>query len=135
MKYQSGGSILKHYKGSVVKALIDVYPSLNLSPGDFDHMIRTSPFTSPPLASVLSSPPGTSLSTNVFVDKYWHKFEHRKLFFDSIAKKRDFDPLLAANWYNVPFSAYCDEKVHLFLSSYYFQSLIDVSSRFSLFFI
>eukprot|EP00026_Physarum_polycephalum_P003327 Phypoly_transcript_03337.p1 GENE.Phypoly_transcript_03337~~Phypoly_transcript_03337.p1 ORF type:complete len:777 (+),score=98.56 Phypoly_transcript_03337:66-2333(+) len=91
IKMPSGGSVLKHYNGSAIKAIIDVYPSLNLSPGDFDHMTH----------------------------KYWQKLENRKQFFDTIAKKMNFDPLLAENWYNLPYSSYYDEKLAYSVLTFY----------------
>jgi hypothetical protein len=43
-------------------------------------------------------------------EKYW-TFEARRRFFDDLAKTHGFDPLIAKNWYSVPYKAIENEKV------------------------
>ena len=46
--------------------------------------------------------------------KYWDKKEHRKLFFDDLARTKGFDPLVAENWYSIDKETVLAEKVRLF---------------------
>jgi hypothetical protein len=48
------------------------------------------------------------------IGNYWHSESNRKKFFDDFAKKKRFDPLVAANWYCVTREEIEAEKVHTF---------------------
>jgi len=71
---EKGSSIMNKYRGSIKKALKDVYPDLALEDGKF-HYVPT---------------------------KYWtHSTANRRKFFDDYAVLRGFDPLVARNWYGI----------------------------------
>ena len=42
---------------------------------------------------------------------YWHNPKNRKSFLNSFAKSREFDPLVAENWYNITKDSILNEKV------------------------
>jgi len=67
------------------------------------------------------------LFPNIGLDE--SKFPHiavldRKRFFDEIAEKSGFDPLLARNWYQITYSKFASEKGASIMSSYYKGSFV-----------
>eukprot|EP00026_Physarum_polycephalum_P003286 Phypoly_transcript_03296.p1 GENE.Phypoly_transcript_03296~~Phypoly_transcript_03296.p1 ORF type:complete len:460 (+),score=53.46 Phypoly_transcript_03296:645-2024(+) len=72
-KEHKGSSVLSRHGYSVVKALLSIYPSIGLDESKFTIMKK----------------------------RYWDSPTNRKYFFDKFAAGRNFDPLLASNWYTV----------------------------------
>eukprot|EP00026_Physarum_polycephalum_P001152 Phypoly_transcript_01153.p1 GENE.Phypoly_transcript_01153~~Phypoly_transcript_01153.p1 ORF type:complete len:800 (+),score=123.64 Phypoly_transcript_01153:87-2486(+) len=79
---KGGSSIIAHYKGSYMHAIVDVYPELQLDERRFAVMPRY----------------------------YWHNPKNRRNFLNSFAKSREFDPLIAENWYSITKDAILTEK-------------------------
>jgi len=72
--FNSGGvSLLHHFGGSYMRALIVAYPELNLKLQNFSN----------------------------FTDNNWKNPMHRRQFFDQFASANGFDPLVALNWYSI----------------------------------
>eukprot|EP00026_Physarum_polycephalum_P002910 Phypoly_transcript_02919.p1 GENE.Phypoly_transcript_02919~~Phypoly_transcript_02919.p1 ORF type:complete len:813 (+),score=74.97 Phypoly_transcript_02919:109-2547(+) len=69
---KGSGSVLSYYGGSVVKALLDLYPDVQFNEAEFGSILR----------------------------RTWHQNRRRDLF-DAFAAKQGFDPLVAENWYPI----------------------------------
>jgi len=69
---QGGAAILKHYKGSFIKALQDLYPELKLQQNKLTKKVRN-----------------------------WKNSRKRKEFFDLFAKTNNFNPMEVHKWYKV----------------------------------
>eukprot|EP00026_Physarum_polycephalum_P003134 Phypoly_transcript_03143.p1 GENE.Phypoly_transcript_03143~~Phypoly_transcript_03143.p1 ORF type:complete len:818 (+),score=151.04 Phypoly_transcript_03143:58-2511(+) len=68
-----GSLLAEYYNGSLIKALMSVYPNIGLKETHFQQTLRS----------------------------YWHNPDHKRQFFDEFAKSRDFDPLVPENWYSI----------------------------------
>eukprot|EP00026_Physarum_polycephalum_P003695 Phypoly_transcript_03709.p1 GENE.Phypoly_transcript_03709~~Phypoly_transcript_03709.p1 ORF type:complete len:736 (+),score=66.77 Phypoly_transcript_03709:154-2361(+) len=79
---KKGGYTLLQSYGSIEKLLKDVYPNLNLEASKF-----------------LYTP-----------NNFWKIQDNKKAFFEAFAKKRNFDPLIAQNWYNYTLRDYQKHK-------------------------
>lgn len=90
-----------HFNGSVVRALAHVYPDLDLQDSQFDKMSSKS-----------------ALSFALYfvylyccLGNYWLSANNRRTFFDNIAKRKGFDPLVPSNWYSLKRGNVLNEKV------------------------
>jgi len=72
---EGGKGILEFYKGSHVKALIELYPELCLRKNSFPHYFQEG--------------------------GNWKDPEHRRKFFEEFAKSKQFHPLDAERWYSI----------------------------------
>eukprot|EP00026_Physarum_polycephalum_P001576 Phypoly_transcript_01578.p1 GENE.Phypoly_transcript_01578~~Phypoly_transcript_01578.p1 ORF type:complete len:1027 (+),score=73.79 Phypoly_transcript_01578:436-3081(+) len=72
-KAKDGASILKYYRGSITRALQDLYPDIGLVESKF-HKVT---------------------------NKFWQGEDNAKKFFDKYADEKAFDPLVAKNWCHV----------------------------------
>jgi len=70
---KGGGSVLSHYKGSYIRALVELYPELNLKKDLFPN----------------------------YTDCNWKTSKKRREFFDHLAQHKDFNPLHPEKWYTV----------------------------------
>jgi len=100
---QKGGvTILNHYGGSLIRALMDVYPDIDLDACKFDHKSQN----------------------------FWQSMENRRKFLDNFASKHGFDPLNPNAWYYVsPFVLRSEKGGGSFLNMYYssmIKALMDV---------
>jgi len=75
MNSKGATSVLAQYDGSLVNALSDLFPGVELDPSKF----RTQK-----------------------LQDYWTYASNRRAFFDKFAKDSQFDPLVAKNWYSIP---------------------------------
>jgi len=92
-----GSGILVAYQCSLMKALLHLYPSIGLDPTKFKSIPRN----------------------------YWKSAENRRGFLVAFARRKKFDPLVAASWYsaNIIASFYSSKKGRGMLASYYKGSL------------
>jgi len=67
--------LLAHYNGSHIKAIIDLYPEIDLKQENFSH----------------------------HADNNWKDPINRRAFFDTLAKSKKFDPLEAKKWSTVSY--------------------------------
>jgi hypothetical protein len=101
--YLQGLHILKPFGNSLSGALLAAYPDIGLR----KELFRTIPST-----YLLHDP----TSTDNKVGHHWEEEANRKAFFDSVAEKRCFDPLLAHHWYQLRTKAILSFKVLNILS-------------------
>lgn len=99
--------MLEYYGGSVVQALLSLFPNIGLNEERFV-------ITSSTLFSTFTF--HFFLSFYLFIlhchaGKYWTQEKNRRKFFDEYAHKYDFDPLNHNNWYHVLRSSILAEKV------------------------
>jgi hypothetical protein len=90
---------MRFYTQNVIKALQHVYPELEFDKTKFVFLNR---ITNQPLPS--SYP-------NNHTASYWLNMENRREFFESFAKEKAFNPLVASNWHSVDFKALMTHKV------------------------
>jgi hypothetical protein len=90
---QGGGIILALYSDSLPRAVMNAYPELQISPTIF-RCERDS-------------------------ESYWTYNENRKLFFDELAKKKNFDPSIPHNWYSISINDVLSEKGGIEVMTYY----------------
>eukprot|EP00026_Physarum_polycephalum_P001094 Phypoly_transcript_01095.p1 GENE.Phypoly_transcript_01095~~Phypoly_transcript_01095.p1 ORF type:complete len:1190 (+),score=164.67 Phypoly_transcript_01095:101-3670(+) len=89
-------SFLVGFDGNHVKALMTIFPDLDLNPSNF---------------STLPS-------------KFWNSLKNRREFFDKFAALENFDPLVAENWYSVKREAIYSQKGYLALVLHYHRDYI-----------
>eukprot|EP00026_Physarum_polycephalum_P001864 Phypoly_transcript_01867.p1 GENE.Phypoly_transcript_01867~~Phypoly_transcript_01867.p1 ORF type:complete len:897 (+),score=81.10 Phypoly_transcript_01867:37-2727(+) len=87
---QGANGFVLQFNGSVSSALIDAFPEIGLDDEKF-HIARR---------------------------HHWKSASNRRRFFENIAKKHHFDPLVASNWYSFPTQEMIDAGVKGFLSYY-----------------
>lgn len=75
-----------YYQGSFSKALMNIYPDIDLTKSGF----------------YSTSCPSCCLSNCLLIEMHWDDPADRKLFFDGFAKEYAFDPLIPENWYSIP---------------------------------
>ena len=95
---------MRFYDGSVVSALIQLFPSLALEERKFKIFLGTLPSPLSPLPLSLLSPSPCSLLTKL-TDNYWEDKTNRRKFFENFAREKAFDPLNAEEWSSVPQSS------------------------------
>jgi len=78
----NGTSVLYFYGGSLVKALVNLFPELEWDEIRFESLPK----------------------------HYWTDFKNRRLFFEKLAKSCGFEPLVAGNWYKIPKELIAAEK-------------------------
>lgn len=102
---QGVGGVLHYHKGSVSKALSDLFPDVNIPFGN-----RMSLFV--------------SFYICIFIDllflEDWSEVASRRSFFERYAKENDFDPLLPENWYSRPVDHIMCQRVSFLYLCYYF---------------
>eukprot|EP00026_Physarum_polycephalum_P003771 Phypoly_transcript_03785.p1 GENE.Phypoly_transcript_03785~~Phypoly_transcript_03785.p1 ORF type:complete len:728 (+),score=112.28 Phypoly_transcript_03785:126-2309(+) len=79
---KGGAYVLQHYGGSLIKALMDIYPSIGIEERNFQIVPRN----------------------------FWQENENKRNFFEFFARKREFDPLDVDRWYLVSNQDIKDEK-------------------------
>jgi hypothetical protein len=105
---QGGVSFLNQYGMSLRRALLDLYPDIDAWEL---HRFRQKGMSSCVGMKLLLFLCLFFIKLN-YTDLASFKFkQNRKTFFDSIAQKRDFDPLIASNWYSISKSAFTRSKV------------------------
>jgi hypothetical protein len=62
------------------------------------------------------------------LENFWGDINNRKSFFDSYAKKNNFDPLIPENWYMKTPKDFEDEKVSKTTTTKFTDTFIDVIS-------
>eukprot|EP00026_Physarum_polycephalum_P001689 Phypoly_transcript_01691.p1 GENE.Phypoly_transcript_01691~~Phypoly_transcript_01691.p1 ORF type:complete len:1022 (+),score=174.74 Phypoly_transcript_01691:50-3115(+) len=82
LRHEKGKAMLAFYNNSQIKPIIHAFPELHFSP----------------------------LKFAVVPQKYWSDPKNRKAFFDSVAKAKGFDPLVAENWYPLTLSDFMKFK-------------------------
>eukprot|EP00026_Physarum_polycephalum_P001418 Phypoly_transcript_01419.p1 GENE.Phypoly_transcript_01419~~Phypoly_transcript_01419.p1 ORF type:complete len:980 (+),score=139.70 Phypoly_transcript_01419:131-3070(+) len=93
---KGGSALLAQYQGSLVTALLDVFPDIGLEERNFDGILRLQ----------------------------WINRNSRKLIFESIAKAKGFDPLMAENWYSISHSEVVIQKGGSIMLEYYEGSVV-----------
>lgn len=94
---QGGWSALDYYGRNHAKALLDVFPDIGLDEQKF--RVKN------------SMSKGVFAIPYSFEGSYWNNRENRKHFFDLFAENRNFDPLVAGNWYKISKLAITKEQV------------------------
>jgi len=87
---KGGHSVLAQYRGSYVKALMCVYPSIGLEEQKFKNLLRN----------------------------YWSHIDNRRIFFINFSKEKGFDPLVPENWYSHAWELYSTKHATSVLSHY-----------------
>eukprot|EP00026_Physarum_polycephalum_P003775 Phypoly_transcript_03789.p1 GENE.Phypoly_transcript_03789~~Phypoly_transcript_03789.p1 ORF type:complete len:743 (+),score=94.75 Phypoly_transcript_03789:50-2278(+) len=95
---KGGISFLNQYGLSLRKALLDLYPDIDA--WDLHRFRQKGKSSYADLAS-------------------WKTLSSHKKFFESIAQKNDFDPLIASNWYSITKSALYRNKVGIYIWQQY----------------
>ena len=98
---KGGDSILAFYNDQVGEALLQLYPDIGLQRAHlkFSGTLLPSAIF---LRFLLSHLLLTSFLTNSIISEgIWFHSENRRQAFNSFAKQRGFDPLVAHNWYSV----------------------------------
>jgi hypothetical protein len=90
--------VLAHFKGSLTKALIVLFPEIGLDKSKFMSLPSITTFFSPYLYLR-------------FVDGYWKDIENRRQLLSAFACSKDKDPLSPKTWYNVDFNTFLSYKV------------------------
>lgn len=99
-------SLLRYFGGSMIKALIHLFPDVPLERSKFAILSSISPLLIFPI--------------NAFTtEKYWNDVDNRKAFFLEFAKKCKFDALVAENWYKISRVSIAEAKVYSFLASFF----------------
>ena len=96
---------MQRYNGSLARALVELYPDINLDPYQF--------YTSKVQRKSLS-PPHSFCSLLIFlkIESQWTKKEKVKLFFDTMAQKHGFDPARSMDqWYALKRIDFASEPV------------------------
>eukprot|EP00026_Physarum_polycephalum_P001974 Phypoly_transcript_01978.p1 GENE.Phypoly_transcript_01978~~Phypoly_transcript_01978.p1 ORF type:complete len:752 (+),score=127.08 Phypoly_transcript_01978:45-2300(+) len=93
---EGSSGILQYYQGSVIKALLHLFPDIGIEENKFSHL-----------------PKG-----------YWSNFENRKKFFDDFGREQGFDPLVPQNWYSITWRIIKNAKGKSLLEYYTGQSVI-----------
>eukprot|EP00026_Physarum_polycephalum_P001092 Phypoly_transcript_01093.p1 GENE.Phypoly_transcript_01093~~Phypoly_transcript_01093.p1 ORF type:complete len:1197 (+),score=192.21 Phypoly_transcript_01093:78-3668(+) len=84
IKFKSAKVVLSFYDGNYVKALLHLFPELDLEKDRFK-------FT-------------------ILPENFWVESDHRKKLFLDFAKSRSFDPLVPDNWYPISASEFIESK-------------------------
>lgn len=92
-------AILSSYRGSVKRAIIDLFPEIGLDPSKFT--------TLPCKFGVLFVAVAYCI-----VDNYWFEMANRRKFLVDFAKHKGFDPLVPENWYPLLAEQNLEHLVH-----------------------
>eukprot|EP00026_Physarum_polycephalum_P002320 Phypoly_transcript_02326.p1 GENE.Phypoly_transcript_02326~~Phypoly_transcript_02326.p1 ORF type:complete len:617 (+),score=95.55 Phypoly_transcript_02326:985-2835(+) len=84
-------TLAEYYNSSIVTALNDVYPTLSLDPSKFHYVSQ----------------------------RFYAKTQNQRTFFENVARKHNFDPLIAENWYNLGATKITNERGGTRLLSYF----------------
>ena len=109
-------AVLDRYKGSLINALVHVYPSVTFN----DLMINSSMLMSPLFFIFFFSFVSLYHELNYIAEHsndYWSEPKNRRAFFMNIAAIMKFDPLVPSNWYSISKSTIKSYKVVFFSSS------------------
>ena len=104
-------AVLDRYKGSLINALVHVYPSVT-----FNELMINSSMS---LFQIFLSFVSLYHELNYIVEHsndYWSESKNRRAFFMNIAAIMKFDPLVPSNWYSISKSTIKSYKV-VFYSS------------------
>jgi hypothetical protein len=113
-----GNVVLRYYNGNLTKALMDVYPELGRAVNP--HYSPSKIFSFSPsfflfLHLILCSP-----THNILSQEFYWRTKTIRDWFDAFARDKEFDPLVAANWYSV---SHADIKSAKVLISFRWDSL------------
>eukprot|EP00026_Physarum_polycephalum_P002905 Phypoly_transcript_02914.p1 GENE.Phypoly_transcript_02914~~Phypoly_transcript_02914.p1 ORF type:complete len:836 (+),score=73.69 Phypoly_transcript_02914:81-2588(+) len=95
MEMDEGSTILSYYNGSIIRALVQLFPEVHFDESKF--------FIVP--------------------QKYWQVVANRRKFFFDLAKVKGFDPLLAKNWYSLTEKTMMEFKGANSVARYYNSSI------------
>jgi hypothetical protein len=146
---QGGRTALEHYNGSLVKALIDVYPNLQIDEMQFrtirsmlgrerereregererrgDGRGRGEGRESEREREREREREGEA---NLNTGHYWQDPIHKRNFFEELARKRKFNPRLPSNWYTITADIVVNEKVFLINIIYIIILIINLIRR------
>lgn len=84
LREQNATLVLAYYNGSFENALVHLFPEVSLERGEFHEIQR------------------------------WQDISNRRNLFLNVAKEEGFDPLIAANWYEINAPTIVNYKVFLF---------------------
>lgn len=74
-----------HFQGSIIKALLHIYPDIGLDPTKFTRTLIVIDWL--------------LVRFNLALGRYWHVLANRKRVFDKFAKHKQFDADNPDNWY------------------------------------
>ena len=107
--------MLAYHRKSFIRAIVNLYPNIGLDRTKFSILpcMSNSSFSLPTLCSPsLSALVKCSLLICwLYSAGYWSDARNRRHFFDTLAHKHNFDPLLRNNWYQMSKDSFQDNKV------------------------
>jgi len=96
LSFKGGSSMLSHYDGRFVRALLHLFPGIGFDKRKFHQKLPRN---------------------------HWSDIANRRKFFEQFAKKRKFDPLIPRNWYSVSKENILAIKKSVSLLSFYDNNL------------
>lgn len=112
---QGGVGVLGYYSRSLSKALMDLYPNIGL---DHQLFLRRPRIIFIFYLLLLFHYYSFHLhfSNCLFysiIENFWQEKSNQRKFFDAIARKKHFNPLIASNWYPITHRNIVTQKVKL----------------------
>jgi hypothetical protein len=117
--------MLQYYNGKYVKALVELFPGLNLNPAKFTEIPRKrEKIREKKRERRERERREREKGEGVFeretfiimigIESHWKNEKNRRDLFCEIARERGFDPLVANNWYPISYSSLWNFKVMLY---------------------